>query len=73
MPARRLPADLPTKRVCAALRRLGFELVREGKHSVFQRGNAILPVPRHATVSRVLLLSELRRLGVTPQEFMDAY
>jgi hypothetical protein len=30
-------------------------------------------VPRHATVSRVLLLRELRRLGVTPQEFIDAY
>jgi len=72
MPALRLPADLPTDRVCAALRRLGFELAREGKHSIFRRGSAILPVPRHATVSRVLLLREPRRLGVTPQEFLDA-
>jgi len=73
MPAPRLPADLTTSRVHAALRRLGFQLVREGKHSIFQRGSAIPPVPRHATVSRLLLLRELRRLGVTCRQFLDVY
>ncbi len=73
MPARRLPADLPTTRVQAALRRLGFTLAREGKHSMFQRGEAIFPVPRYAIVARTLVLRELRRLGVTAEEFTDVY
>jgi len=73
MPPRRLPSDLPTDRVHAALRRLGFQVAREGKHTVFTRRGAILPVPRHAKVSRQLMVRELRRLGVSEDESMDAY
>jgi hypothetical protein len=73
MPPRRLPSDLPTDRVHAALRRLGFAIAREGKHTIFVREGAILPLPRHATVSRVLLLRELKRVGITPDEFMENY
>jgi len=73
MPEARLPSDLPTDRVHAALRRLGFRVAREGKHTIFVREGTILPVPRHAKVSRRLLLGELRRLGITRDEFLDAY
>jgi hypothetical protein len=73
MPRRRLPADLSTARVHASLRRLGFGLAREGKHTIFVRGAAILPIPRHAKVSRALLLRELKRLGIAEEEFEDAY
>ncbi len=60
-------------RVHAALRRLGFDLAREGRHTIFTRGNAILPIPRHPRVRRALLLRELKRVGVTIEEFIDAY
>jgi len=55
------------------LRRLGFEIAREGKHTIFVRAGLILSIPRHATVRRKLLLTELRRLGITQAEFMDKY
>lgn len=68
-----LPSDLPTDRVHAALRRLGFTIAREGKHTIFRRGNAILPVPRHPKVNRALLVRELKRLGVSMEEFLARY
>jgi len=68
-----LPSDLPTDRVHNALRRLGFVIAREGKHTIFARGAAILPLPRHPKVSRELLLRELRRLGISREEFLEQY
>ena len=48
-------------------------MAREGKHTVLARGTDILPIPRHARVSRRLLLRELGRVGVTEEEFMENY
>jgi len=69
----RLPSDLPTDRVHAALRRLGFAIAREGKHTIFRRGEAILPIPRHPKVSRALLVRELKRVGVPVEDFLASY
>ena len=73
MPSPELPSDLPTDRVHSALRRLGFAIAREGKHTIFERKGLILPVPRHPKVSRKLLLRELKRLGITVDEFLANY
>ena len=70
---RKLPSEFPTQRVHAALRRLGFHVAREGKHTIFARGADLLPVPRHARMRLALLAGELKRLGISEDEFMDAY
>jgi predicted RNA binding protein YcfA (HicA-like mRNA interferase family) len=71
-----LPARLPTKRVHAALQRLGFEPRECGSHTVFvdpeDRGRRIV-VPRHAEVKGVVLRQNLHDVGITDEEFMAAY
>jgi len=73
---KRLPSDLPRSRVLAALRRLGFDVEREGAdHTVCKdhAGGRTITVPRHSKVKRMLLRGQLRRIALSEEDFMDAY
>ena len=50
---------------------MGFRLIREGKHAIYQRGSQMVPLPRHSTIARNTLLSALRRVGISEEEFMQ--
>ena len=67
----RLPSDLPNDKFRVALLRLGFELRREGKHSVFKRSDETLPIPRHPRLNRKLMVSLLKGVGVSEEELME--
>ncbi len=72
----RLPAEMATERVHRALVRLGFIVVREGKHTIYARPGRpelSLALPRHSTVYRILLVGFLRRAGLTEKDFLDVY
>ena len=72
----RLPAEMATERVHRALLRLGFVVVREGKHTIYARpgrSELSLALPRHSTVYRVLLVGFLRRAGLSEQNFLDVF
>jgi len=73
----RLPSDLPVGRVRSALRRLGFEVAREGgRHTIFidpTNRSRLVAVPRHSRVKRQLLLGELRRVGISEEQFVAVY
>lgn len=73
----RLPPDLPTGKVHNALKRLGFVLAREGsRHTIFvDPGNRerIISIPRHSRVKANLLRGQLKRIGISEQQFLDNY
>ena len=66
-------ADLPLRKVEAALSRAGFVHVRtKGSHAVYQHPNGRVAVlPQHPTVKRGTLASILRQAGLTTAEFQQ--
>jgi hypothetical protein len=50
---------------------MGFRLVREGKHSIYQRGPQAVPLPRHSSLARNTLVAALKRVGISEEEFMQ--
>ena len=69
-------AQLPvttSRRLIAALRRLGFYEVRQkGSHLQLKRGNLLVTVPTHAgDLSLGVLRSVLRQARVTPQDLKE--
>ena len=46
----------------------GFALVREGgKHSIYGKGSAMIPVKRHRTLDRITANELCKQAGLTPK------
>ncbi len=52
-----------------ALRRAGFEIVREGKHTIMSDGGRILTIPRHNPINAYTMGGIAKDAGLTPDEF----
>ena len=55
--------------VVRALRKAGFRVVREGKHTVMVKGNHILTNPRHNPVNAMTMGGIVRDAGLSVAEF----
>ncbi len=51
-----------------ALRRVGFEVVREGKHTVMSDGRRILTIPRHNPINAYTMGGIAQDAGLTVDE-----
>jgi len=69
----KLPRDVSGSDTVRALKRLGFETVRqEGSHIRMMRGERRVTVPNHKAIVPKTLQSVLRQAGVNLEEFIAA-
>jgi len=65
-------AGISWRKAVAAFRRAGWELERQkGSHLILSRpGKPSLVLPAHRTIAPFLLRSQIRRAGLTEEEFL---
>lgn len=51
------------------LEKLGFRIVRQGKHIVMTDGNRVITIPRHNPVNAITMGNIVRDAGLTNDEF----
>ena len=66
-------AGISGRKAVAAFCRAGWKKVRQkGSHVILKkRGRANLVIPMHRSVAPFLLLSQIRRAGLTEEQFLD--
>ena len=62
---------VPHRRAVAALRKAGFEVVREGKHIVMSDGTRMVTIPRHDPVNAFTMAGIVLDAGLTLDEFRE--
>jgi predicted RNA binding protein YcfA (HicA-like mRNA interferase family) len=68
----KLPRDLSGEEVCRALKRLGFEFVRQsGSHRLYVKNGLHPCVPRHREIKPKPLQSILKQAEITLEELLD--
>lgn len=55
-----------------ALEKLGFTVVRQGKHIVMSDGGRIVTIPRHNPVNAITMGNIVRDAGITNKDFLDS-
>lgn len=74
----KLPVDAPLERVLAALKQLGFQVVRHDNHVALARTNpdgtrTTLTIPGHRTLKSSTLRTALSQAQVERDLFLQAY
>ena len=68
----KLPRDLSGDDVCRALKRLGFEFVRQtGSHRHYVRGSLHVCVPMNSDIKPKTLQSILKQAEITVEDLLD--
>jgi predicted RNA binding protein YcfA (HicA-like mRNA interferase family) len=52
-----------------ALKKSGFQIVRQGKHTIMTDGSRILTIPRHNPINAITMGNIVRDAGLTNEAF----
>ena len=58
-------------RAVKALEKVGFQVVRQGRHIVMTDGRRIVTIPRHDPVDAFTMGGIVQDAGLTPQKFRE--
>ncbi len=61
--------SMPHLRVVKVFEKLGYRILRQGKHIVMTDGKSIVTIPRHNPVNRWTLAGIIKEAGLTVDEF----
>jgi predicted RNA binding protein YcfA (HicA-like mRNA interferase family) len=68
----KLPRDLSGDEVCRALKRLGFEFVRQtGSHRLYTKSGLHPCVPMHSALKPKTLQSILKQANITLEQLLE--
>ena len=51
------------------LEKLGWQIIREGKHTIMGKGGAAVPISRHNPINAFTMGGIANGAGLTPEEF----
>jgi predicted RNA binding protein YcfA (HicA-like mRNA interferase family) len=74
----KFPSDAPKAKVIHALKNLGFEVIRQGKHISLQRknpDNTLTPmtIPNHRRIKGSTLRTICTQAGIKREDFINAF
>jgi predicted RNA binding protein YcfA (HicA-like mRNA interferase family) len=61
--------DVSSTRAQRAFEKIGFKVIRQGKHIVMSDGQHYLTIPRHNPVNPYTLRTLIRAAGLTDEQF----
>ena len=62
---------LSHERIVRALKKAGFRILREGKHTLMTDGRNLAVIPRHQVIKMKTLKSILEGAEITPERFKN--
>lgn len=51
------------------LEKIGWRVIREGKHTIMGKGTSALPIPRHNPINAFTMGNIAKAAGLTPEQF----
>ncbi|MFA5780417.1 MAG: type II toxin-antitoxin system HicA family toxin [Elusimicrobiota bacterium] len=63
--------DISCERVIRAFKKVGFEIIKQGKHTSMAKEKHIITIPRHKRLNPYTLKTIIKRAGLTDEEFKE--
>ena len=64
----RIPG-ISSEQAIKALKKIGYQIIRQGKHIVMSNGQVRLTIPRHNSINAFTMGAIAADAGLTPDEF----
>ena len=61
------------QRVIVAFQKAGFEILREGRHTIMSNGTIRLEIPRHNPINALTMAGLVRKARLTREQFEELY
>lgn len=61
--------DISSERAQRAFEKIGFHVIRQGKHTVMSDGHRFLTIPRHNPINPYTLKTVISASGLSDEEF----